>query len=187
MLRAEKIKAETWIIGPEVDALLHKYCTENLIKLHQPKCKDDDLLSRYLIVAEELTATHVVRITSDCWQMNPHVIVETVKILLRENVDYVSNTIHRSEIEGMDCQATSLKGLRWFDKHQTEEREHPFKPFEENKKIRDEFEKQGLTYIERINPKAQWVIRTSIDTKDDLERARKIYEQATRQGLVTEK
>lgn len=187
MLRAKKVTAITWVIGPETDVLLHKYCSENLIKLLQPSCEESDLIARYLMAAKELDATHIVRITSDCWQMNPEIIVCAILMMLTEKVDYVCNTAHRSFIEGLDVQCCSIQALEWFDKTQKTQREHPFIDFDQNQSIRDVFEKRGFDFLEMMNPRAEWLIRSSIDTKEDLERARKIYEEANRQRLVAEK
>ena len=171
------------ILGPSNDRELETYCDTNLMKSYFPPfVKESDLILRYLASAHKFDATHIVRITSDCWQMNPELIAECVQMMLAEKADYICNTCHRSFIEGLDLQACTVRALRWFDKNQTEQREHPFIEFDNNENVRKKFEKDGFKYIELINPKAEWTIRTSIDTKEDIERANKIYERFQKQS-----
>jgi len=186
-LRAKGITAEALILGPEKDLELERFCDDHFFKSWFPAfVREDDLLLRYLKTARERNFTHIVRITSDCWQMSPELIVEIVEMMLREKADYISNTISRSFFEGLDLQACSIKALAWFDSNQMEKREHPFIFFDRNESVRTDFEYAGFKYLELINPKAEWVIRTSIDTPADLQRAREIYEKANEQSRLVQ-
>ena len=71
--------------------------------------------------------------------------------------------------EGLDIQGASLEAFKWFDKHQKEEREHPFVQFDHNKQIRDQFEKEGFKILDLLNPQNISTIKMSIDTEEDLE------------------
>jgi len=177
-LRVDGLNCETWVLGPHADKELIEYCERKEWKLKTPHCNDDDLITRYKKVLEAEGFTHLVRVTSDCWQMNPEIIMEAVHLMDKEKADYVSNTIHRSFIEGLDIQACSSHGLNWFDKFQSLKREHPFCLFDKNEAIRESFETRGFKYMEMINPRAEWLIRTSIDTESDILMANKIYEKA---------
>jgi spore coat polysaccharide biosynthesis protein SpsF len=158
------------VIGPEGDSELGNYCSKEGIKYYLPHCAEDDVLTRYVKAAEHFDGSTIVRVTSDCWFSNAEMIAECASLC--QQFDYASNTIHRSFFEGLDVQACSKKALYWFDKTQKEKREHPFIFFDENKVLRDEFEKQGFSYTTYINPRCEWTIKTSIDTAEDLERAR---------------
>lgn len=139
-----------------------------------PKAPEDDLLKRFKLAAFEEQATHIVRLTADCWEMPAQLIAEVVKLI--EKRDYVSNTIRRTFPEGFDVQACSYRALEWFDVNQKEEREHPFKMFDLNEYNRVRFEKDGLSYTELLNPQLRFLIKgSSIDTKQDLEDARRWY------------
>jgi spore coat polysaccharide biosynthesis protein SpsF (cytidylyltransferase family) len=185
MLRAKNITAEAMILGPEKDMELERFCDENLLKSWFPAfVREDDLILRYLKTARERNFTHIVRVTSDCWQMNPEIIVRVVELMLNEKADYVSNTTTRSFIEGLDCQACSVKALAWFDREQTKRREHPFIDFDRNESVRTDFEYAGFKYLELLNSSAEWMIRTSIDDEADLKRARELYAKASGSGLV---
>lgn len=175
-LRADQIESKAAILGPENDVDLKDYCDKNLLKSYFPLfAPESDLIQRYLKVAKTHDFTYVVRITADCWQMKPEMIVECVKTMLSEKVDYICNTISRSFIEGLDIQACSIKALEWFDTNQKDNREHLFLEFDRNEIIRKQFERAGFKYLELINPRAEWTIRTSIDSQQDLERANQIY------------
>jgi spore coat polysaccharide biosynthesis protein SpsF (cytidylyltransferase family) len=174
-LNAKNISSSAFVLGQEKDEELKKFCEANLLKSIFPKCDPNDLIKRYLEAAKERGCDQIVRITADCWQMNSDLIVEAVETL--REFDYTSNTTMRSFMEGLVIQACSLKALEWFDRNQKESREHPFVEFDQNQLVRNDFTKAGLKYTCIMNPKAEWCMRTSIDTKDDLERANRIYEK----------
>jgi spore coat polysaccharide biosynthesis protein SpsF (cytidylyltransferase family) len=183
-LRAKRIESRAAVLGPEMDLVLKKFCDENLMKSYFPLMVDENnLIQRYFKACKLGDFTHVVRITADCWQMQPELIVEITEMMLREKVDYVCNTINRSFIEGLDLQACSKEALEWFVENQKTEVEHPFIEFDKNEIIGKQFEADGFKYLELINPKAEWTIRTSIDSELDLKRANEIYEKCQEQGL----
>lgn len=139
-------------------------------KFFLPHCDESDVLTRYLKAAEQYDSSIIVRITADCWFSNAEIIAEVASLC--SEFDYASNTVARSFIEGLDVQACTKKALKWFDKIQKEQREHPFYFFDRNEVMRELFEKEGFKYTLYMNPRCEWTIKTSIDTKEDLERAR---------------
>lgn len=159
------------VLGPEGDTRLEEECK----RLRVP-CElfpnENDVLSRYAQISKRLGAA-VVRVTADCWRMEPLMIEEAVKLLA--DVDYTSNTVWRSFKEGLDIQACSKEAMEWFDREQTEEREHPFKPFDENATIRKKFTDQGFQWNQILNKNNEIIIKTSIDTIEELEAARKSF------------
>lgn len=186
-LSKKNLSSTVKIVAPRGDTALAEFCGTNLLSYSAPLSDESDLLKRYLLAAQEERADAVIRITADCWQSNPALIVEIAEMLIEQKADYASNTIHRSFMEGLDMQGCSKRALEWFDENQKEKREHPFVFFDENKMIRDEFEKAGMKYAELLNPRNPWCIHTSIDTLEDLELARGLYEQneATRRLMAT--
>lgn len=176
-IRATKTEVETAIIGFSEDEALKDFCNTHLLKSYFPLfASENDLITRYLNVMRSGEFTHLIRLTADCWSANPFLIC-TAHDVLKNEIDYVSNTIHRSFPEGLDIQGCSFEALKWFDKHQETEREHPFAPFEANKTIRDAFSKK--LKIDEIWDRANPIfVKLSIDTKEDLERANQLYEQA---------
>lgn len=143
---------------------------------------EHDLYKRYLGAMDRFESEAMVRVTADCWMIPKEMIEEAISCLTE--ADYAANTIIRSFVEGWDIQAATRKGIEWMSKNQTEEREHIFKTFDENQMVRDEFVGDGLVFraiVNSLNPIFQ---KTSIDTKEDLERARKVYENRKQQHTV---
>jgi spore coat polysaccharide biosynthesis protein SpsF len=174
-LNAIQLQSVVRVIGPSNDEKLKEFCQTKGIQAEFPFAPEDDLILRYLNAAKMLECNYVVRITSDCWLHNPDLMVEVCQLFSK--ADYISNTIRRTFLEGLDIQACSLKALEWFNQNQKEEREHPFKPFDENKHIRIQFEKAGFKYTELLNPQNAYLIRgSSIDNMDDLVNARKWWD-----------
>jgi spore coat polysaccharide biosynthesis protein SpsF (cytidylyltransferase family) len=171
------------ILGPATDETLKDFCKKEGLQAHFPLCAEDDLIKRYLNAAYELDCNYIVRITADCWESNAELIAEAAGLLNR--VDYISNTIQRSFVEGLDLQACSRRALEWVDKHQTERREHPFIDLDRNEITRVAFEKSGLKWSELLNPQLSFLFKgTSIDTREDLERIRKWHGERTKQQLA---
>lgn len=100
--------------------------------------------------------------------------------------DYASNTVLRSFPEGQDLQGCSKKALEWFvEQANNEVVEHPFKLFDENNQIREQFIKDGMRINLICDDRNPIFLKTSIDTSKDLERARQLYDekQKTRSNL----
>lgn len=130
---------------------------------------ENDLVKRYLHAAEHYKADKIVRVTGDCVLITPTVI----EACLRPSVDYMSNTFYRSMPEGLDVQVVSRKGLEWFDENQIRQREHPFKPFDENADVRQWFTDDGLKYGLFANASNEIFLHTSLDTEEDYENLQK--------------
>ena len=89
---------------------------------------EDDVLMRYFEAAKKYDAELVVRITSDCPLIDPHIIDEVITKYLSNNCgyDYVSNTIERTYPRGLDVEVFSIKALEQSNNEATapEDREH---------------------------------------------------------------
>ena len=70
-LNAVPFTSEVYVLGQPGDIDLRKFCLNNSIKGLYPDVPGDDLIQRYLKAAEEIEATHVIRVTADCRQTNP--------------------------------------------------------------------------------------------------------------------
>ena len=159
------------VLGPTGDIRLKEEC-----KRIEVDCllfdKEDDVLGRYVQACEKYQANAVIRLTADCVDIQTFIIEECAKGLTE--ADYCSNTIIRSYREGWDCQGCSRKALKWFDVKSIE-REHVFSEFEANEKVRKDFIDFGYTLRHILNKDNELLKKTSIDTKEDLERARQMY------------
>jgi spore coat polysaccharide biosynthesis protein SpsF len=85
-----------------------------------------DVLSRYRRAADQVGATVVLRVTSDCPLIDPTLCGEVLALRAAEHVDYASNNMPPSFPHGLDCEAFSVAALRRADEIAREpyEREH---------------------------------------------------------------
>lgn len=168
-----EVTPEVVILGPKGDTKLEEAC----IKMGA-MCRlfpnEGNVLGRYMGVMEDYRS--IVRVTSDCWNI-PFEIVDQVFHLIDSGADYVSNCIIRSYPEGYDCQAVSRRGLKWISEHAYDP-EHLFSVFEGNQSIRDKFVKAKLKFQHVLNEANPIFKKYSIDTPEDLENARRVYESA---------
>ena len=72
------------------DNLIYDYCTKKKIQCYRGSLKD--VLSRYYYCAKKYKADIIVRVTSDCPLIDPKIIDKCLKLYLKKNYDYVSNT-----------------------------------------------------------------------------------------------
>src|SRR6478672_5672423 len=73
---------------------------------------EDDVLSRYLLAAEEHPCDAVVRLTSDCPMLDPEVIDLVVSTWLgAPHLDYVSSVLVRTLPHGMDVELATTDAL----------------------------------------------------------------------------
>lgn len=67
---------------------------------------EDDVLSRYLGAARKFNASHIMRVTSDCPLIDPHVCTAVLAAVTRpKGADYASNVLPRTFEKGLDCEA----------------------------------------------------------------------------------
>ncbi len=77
---------------------------------------EDDVLSRYLLAAEEHPCDAVVRLTSDCPMLDPEVIDLVVSTWLgAPHLDYVSSVLVRTLPHGMDVELATTDALHRAD------------------------------------------------------------------------
>jgi spore coat polysaccharide biosynthesis protein SpsF (cytidylyltransferase family) len=174
-LEADKIYKEVviMVLGPQKDEKLSDYCKEYLIPFMAPECPEDDLVARYSLANTTIGADLIMRVTSDCLFLNPGLICEMAKAGL--SVDYCSNTKERTFPEGFDLQICKRIAYEWISENQKENREHPFFDLEKDYHFEDRFAKAGYTMMSLLDLNNPSTIKTSIDTQDDLDRAKRTH------------
>lgn len=170
--RTTEVQAAVYVLGPENDQQLIDYCASEGWPFIGGS--ETDLTDRYRTALDETEADGLVRITSDCWDINPGRISEAAYLLL--TYSYVSNTIVRSYAEGQDVQACSAEAYRWIDDRTRQHREHVFFDFETNGYFRDAFHAHGFEVHNLMNEDNEIFCKTSIDTEEELRLARLRYE-----------
>lgn len=134
---------------------------------------EDDVLSRYYYAAKENKADVVVRITSDCPLIDPHVIDETISFYKKNEYVYVANagpnSDQRTYPRGLDTEVFSLNQLviAYKEANEIYQREHvtPY-IYESNNNIF--YYKNDIDYS-----KQRW----TLDTFEDFKLITTIYEE----------
>jgi spore coat polysaccharide biosynthesis protein SpsF len=174
-LEASKYKPRIYltqvaIITPENDPLA-AWCIDNGA-LHYGG-SEYDLVDRYNKALENWPSDVLIRVTGDCPVIPVQVITTCMDML--GTYDYVSNTVYRTYPDGYDVQGCSKTAWEDFFNIQQANREHPFRSFDLNECIRDEFEKKDFKWGQMINNHCQNQIKLSIDTPADLEKVKEFY------------
>lgn len=157
------------ILGPYGDEKLEAMCKKIGVNCVL-KGEESNVLERYTYAMELFKCDAMIRITSDCWRVDPKIIMKCSELL--NKAEYVSACLIRSFKEGIgDVQGATTKGLEWIS-HYAEDQEHVFGKFEANQMIRDAFVRDGLRFMPIFNPKNEIFIKTSIDTLEELNRAK---------------
>lgn len=154
------------ILCPRGDPIKQKYETRTMV-LEGP---EDDVLTRYYVMANRLSADYIVRITADCPLIPPYLITKHIKVAIANEYDYCSNVdeAYRTAIDGYDVEVMSRRALEWAHENAKEpgDREHVTKIMR-TKAFKDSF-KCGIV----VNFLNQAHIKLSVDTVDDLEAVR---------------
>jgi spore coat polysaccharide biosynthesis protein SpsF len=130
-----------------------------------------DVLGRYYETAKRFNADVIIRITGDCPLLNPRVSKEVLDAFLNEypQVDYASNVIDRTYPKGLDTEVFWFNTLeRLHHEAEGRHREHVTLYLRENL---GKFKARSVTSL-----CCQDLINLSVDTQDDLDRVRCIYE-----------
>jgi spore coat polysaccharide biosynthesis protein SpsF (cytidylyltransferase family) len=154
------------ILCPKGDPIKAKYETRTAV-MEGP---EDDVLTRYYIMANRMDADYIVRITGDCPLVPPYLISKHIKVAIANEYDYCSNVDegYRTAIDGYDVEVVSRRALEWANENAKEprDREH-VTTILRTQKFTESF-KCGLV----VNFLNQSHVKLSVDTLDDLEAVR---------------
>jgi spore coat polysaccharide biosynthesis protein SpsF (cytidylyltransferase family) len=127
-----------------------------------------DVLSRYVLAAEEHRADIVVRITSDCPLVDPEVVDRLIRLRASAAADYASNELPPTFPQGYDAEVLTTDCLRRLDVESTLDyhREHVTARLREHA---GEYHTANL-----LNDRDLSSIRLTVDVPADLDRIRKI-------------
>lgn len=86
----------------------------------------NDVLDRFYHAALPHAPTHVVRVTSDCPLIDPHLIDKIVKETIKGGYDYFANVLVEDFPDGQDIEVFTFKALEkaWNKATSNTEREH---------------------------------------------------------------
>jgi spore coat polysaccharide biosynthesis protein SpsF len=134
-----------------------------------------DLLDRYLDAAHAVGADQIVRITSDCPLIDPGLIDDVIAAFRRDGSDYASNTLEpRTYPRGLDVEVVTLAALEiaGLEDRDPASREHAT-PFIYRRPER--FRMHGVRNARDLS-----VHRWTLDTPEDYELIRRVYDQLGR-------
>lgn len=145
------------------------------IEIH--KGDSEDVLSRYVEACKYHHADYVVRVTGDCIEIPSWVISRAIKSSIRNEADFVSNTIIRTSIEGQDIEVMSSKMLSYLDENAKtkEDREHVTLLLKDEKKLKELSYKFKLVHL--LEKTYLSGIKTSIDTSEEFNEAKRRREK----------
>jgi spore coat polysaccharide biosynthesis protein SpsF len=155
-------------IEPADDAIV-EHCERTGRKVFRGS--EQDVLDRYYQAAKYVNADVVVRITSDCPVIDPEVTDATVHAFLDRHADYASNVLVRTYPRGLDTEVMTVQALEraWRESNKPHQREHVTPYIYENP---SEFKLHGIENDTDCS-RHRW----TVDTPEDLELLRAIYER----------
>jgi spore coat polysaccharide biosynthesis protein SpsF len=136
----------------------------------------EDVLDRYYQCALKYGAGIIVRITADDPFKDPLVIDLVIREMLSGSYDYVSNTIRPTFPEGLDVEVFSFEALEraWHEAGSQLQREHVTPYIWLN---------PGRFRLKNIENQTDLShLRWTLDTKEDLDFARSVYDQLYQPG-----
>ena len=122
--RKTGINVTVHVLCPKDDELTKSYKG----KLSIIEGDENDVLSRYIYMADLFKSDYTVRITADCPFIPPFFISKAIKIAIEADYDYFSNVDEsiRTSPDGHDVEVMSKKALEYLEDHAKtpEHREH---------------------------------------------------------------
>lgn len=131
---------------------------------------EHDVLDRYYRTAVATGAEAIVRVTADCPLIDPELVDEAIRIFLKENADYCSNSLPRHYPRGLDTEVFSARALTqaWSEAQEPYQREHvtPYL-YEHPEMFRIASAAGAVDYSQ---------YRWTLDTPEDLELLRAVFQ-----------
>jgi spore coat polysaccharide biosynthesis protein SpsF len=170
-------------VNPSDDAI------ENLCKkinVNVFRGSEEDVLGRVVGAAESVNADIIAEVTGDCPLMDPEVIDNVIKVYQEKypeydyvtNIGYVNNTVREIPI-GMDVRVFTYKDLKCISEitDDPEDREHVSLYFFRTGK--DKYSLHNVSVPDKW--KRDYNIRLTLDTKEDFEVIKIIYEELSKE------
>lgn len=133
---------------------------------------EQDVLGRYVAALKAYPCDYVVRLTSDCPLLDPHLIDYVISQSLE--ADYGTNVLPCTFPDGLDTEVISADTLKVLDKFAIKlfDREH-VTTYIRN----DPYVQSGLKIVSIQNMDDLSYVKISVDTQEDLDYVRKIEKE----------
>jgi len=167
--RATSGVCPAWFIVPEDDKDIIEHLDK--VKNYPYMTGPFEPLKRYVKCATALRATHIMRLTADCPYIDVAQLHFLVSMLHQYRADFISNAApdKRHTVDGDDCEIMSMRCLQWLNTYaQPPDREHVTAHAYKNPKYMEKEKLTTVFYQPLVNYNR--LIKTSIDTKEDLDR-----------------
>jgi spore coat polysaccharide biosynthesis protein SpsF len=140
----------------------------------------DDVLDRFSLAIDAYHPDVVVRLTADCPLASPTVIDGIVAAFHDSGADYVSNTLQPTYPDGLDTEVVRASVLTWAAANLTDppEREHVTLGVYRRP---EQFDVRNVEHDEDLSG-----LRWTVDTAEDLEFVRRVYEKLYRENPAFE-
>lgn len=114
-------------------------CKKHKLTHFAPKIDEKNLLKRYFLCAKKFNSKNIIRVTSDCPFINPHMIKKMIEFYQSNKLNFLTNNKPRFIPHGFDCEIISMDYLK-----------------ETYKKAKTSFDKEHIT---------QWIYRNKFTKK----------------------
>jgi spore coat polysaccharide biosynthesis protein SpsF len=154
------------------DDCVSEFAAQNNIKCHRGS--EDNVLSRYYEAATKFNFETIVRVTSDCPLIDPHLIRNSMEKYLRFNNPnlYMSNGIERTFARGFDFEIFSYQSLKdaYFNASEQMDVELVTPYIWKNRSGKTEF-----FYVKQIDDHS--TLRITVDTEADYDLIKALIEK----------
>lgn len=134
---------------------------------------EHDVLDRVLRAAHAFDADLIVEITGDCPLIDFQVIDKLLEVYHANEYDYVANVLKRTYPRGLDTQVFATSVLDEVARLTDDPVDHEHVSLY----IYEHPERFELHNVESGLPEEYWDLRLTVDTPDDFELIRRIYEE----------
>ena len=134
---------------------------------------EHDVLDRVRRAARAAQADVIVEITGDCPLIDFEVIDDLVDVYQRNDYDYVANILRRTYPRGLDTQVFATSVLEEVARLTNDPADHEHVSLY----IYEHPERFKLHNVESGLPREFWDLRLTVDTAEDFELVRRIYEE----------
>lgn len=153
------------------DDSIEAFCKKNSVFCFRGN--EEDVLERYYQAASMYKAKMIVRITADCPLIDPKIVDLVIERHIKSEADYTSNTIKRTYPRGLDTEIFNYNVLKkaYNQAKAQPEREHVTIYF---------YRHPEIFKLESVEAQAEFYrpdIRICVDTQEDLQLVRKIFEE----------
>ena len=159
------------ISDTEENNVLDNFAQEN--KVNYLRGSEQDVLNRYYEAAKEFKIDVIVRVTADCPLIDPKIIDLVIGKHLISGADYTSNNLKKRTLPlGLDVEVFNFSVLEKAEKEAVKDfdREHVVPYIWQHPEIFKLQHVEGKGKIKRPE------LNLTVDTKEDLELVRKIYQ-----------